>query len=172
MEASNMYDIKNLKIWKDEPRKDNFSDTVSHLDLSEMNLSQRPYNCLRRAGCQTVGDVLEMVGEDGSGLLRIRNLGAVSKKEILESLERIRADYPDGLPGLSPTHEGGKIRLLLRPAKKIWDSDIESFHLSDYALTKLHASGIRRVRDLYATNPKQEPGWYAVRELFSKIQTE
>lgn len=27
-----------------------------------------------------------------------------------------------------------------------------------------------RIRDLYATHPGSEPGWYAVRELFRKIE--
>jgi len=39
----------------------------------------------------------------------------------------------------------------------------------DYAFTRLKQKGINQVKDLYATNPKQEPGWYAVRELFGKI---
>ena len=54
-------------------------------------------------------------------------------------------------------------------AKKIWDREIEEFQLSNYALTKLKSCGIHKVGDLYATNPKQEPGWYAVRELFGKL---
>ena len=53
-------------------------------------------------------------------------------------------------------------RTIIKPAKKIWDMGIDQFHLSNYC-------GIKQVRDLYATNPKNEPGWYAVRELFEKI---
>jgi len=33
----------------------------------------------------------------------------------------------------------------------------------------LKQHGINFVKDLYANNPKNEPGWYAVRELFEKI---
>lgn len=164
-----MYDIKNLTIWKEEPQNDRASEIIKNLEISELNLSQRPYNCLRRAGCTTIGDVLRIIGEDGNGLRGIRNLGVRSEKEILESIENIQALYPAEQQMHFQNARSGTFRILLRPAKKIWDSDIESFHLSEYALTRLRASGIRRVRDLYATNPKQEPGWYAVRELFSKI---
>ena len=62
-----------------------------------------------------------------------------------------------------------KKKMLIKPAKEWWDTEIEAFHLSDYALSRLKQKGVNKVKDLYATNPKEEPGWYAVRELFKKI---
>lgn len=47
--------------------------------------------------------------------------------------------------------------------------NLRSVQLSNYSLQRLSACGIKQIRDLYATNPKKEPGWYAVRELFEKI---
>ena len=58
---------------------------------------------------------------------------------------------------------------IIKPAKSIWDKEVEEFGLSNYALMKLKVCGINKIGDLYATNPKMEPGWYAVRELFAKI---
>ena len=58
---------------------------------------------------------------------------------------------------------------IIKPAKKMWDREIDEFHLSDYASKRLKACGINKVKDLYSTNPNCEPGWYAVRELFGKI---
>lgn len=53
--------------------------------------------------------------------------------------------------------------------QKIWDREIEEIHFASFAFTKLKACEINKIGDLYATNPKNEPGWYAVRELFEKI---
>ena len=47
--------------------------------------------------------------------------------------------------------------------------EIESFHLSGKTLQSLRACGIRTVRDLYRQGLAEEPGWFAVRELFDRI---
>ena len=57
----------------------------------------------------------------------------------------------------------------MRSKKEVWEAEIESFHISHYALNKLKSCQVQKVKDLYATNPKSEPGWYAVRELLEKI---
>lgn len=56
----------------------------SFLDSSidEMNLSVRSYNCLKRAGLHTVGDLIESVN-NWSDLLKIRNMGTKSAKEVI-----------------------------------------------------------------------------------------
>lgn len=132
-----------------------------------MNLSVRSYNCLKRAGCNTIGEIVKLIEADENGLRKIRNLGSRSETEILLAIEQFKEMYASQP---EPEAAGPIIkRTIIRPAKSIWDSNIEEFHLSDYALTRLKQSGIRQVRDLYATNPKSEPGWYAVRELFEKI---
>ncbi len=59
--------------------------------------------------------------------------------------------------------------IILRPARVLWDREIGEFHLSHYAEDRLRHCGINKLKDLYATHPKNEPGWYAVRELFRKI---
>ena len=180
-----MYDIRNLDIWKKQsdsrPRNEYLK-----ADLTELNLSVRSFNCLKRAGCSTVGDIVSLIENDEGGLRRIRNLGSRSEAEILENVQqyrehfrgRSREQYEElrGQAGAQSGEEeicgdGAPIvkRALIRPEKRIWDCEIEKFHLSEYALSRLRQSGIRRFRDLYATNPKQEPGWYAVRELFEKI---
>lgn len=54
--------------------------------LEEMELSIRPYNCLKRKGCNTVGDVCKLV-EEGD-LLMVRNLGVKCAREVLLVLKR------------------------------------------------------------------------------------
>ena len=140
------------------------------MDVAELNLSVRSYNCLKRAGCNTVRDILALVSEDETGLRKIRNLGTRSETEILDCIRNFKEEYDSTKVNVrSDDKEEDKIKVIIKPEKKWWDTDIEAFHLSDYAFTRLKQKGINQVKDLYATNPKQEPGWYAVRELFGKI---
>lgn len=160
-----MRDIKNLNIWKQEPVSKVSSEAFMDADITELNLGVRSYNCLKRAGCNTIRDIFNCMGEDGQGLRKIRNLGTRSENEIIEKIKEIKEIY-------AKTHPAGSEpmkRTIIKPAKKIWDMRIDQFHLSNYSLQRLSACGIKQVRDLYATNPKNEPGWYAVRELFEKI---
>ena len=59
-----MYDIRNLSIWKKEPEKKKQDSELLCLEISELNLSVRSYNCLKRAGCNTIGDILALLKED------------------------------------------------------------------------------------------------------------
>lgn len=49
--------------------------------IDELDLSIRPYNCLLRAGINTIGDILT------HDLLRVRNLGRKSLREIVNAVE-------------------------------------------------------------------------------------
>lgn len=160
-----MINVKNLNIWKAEDEKKGDNSVFLNTDVADLNLGVRSFNCLKRAGCNTVQDVLNRIEEDdGQGLRRIRNLGSRSETEILERIEEYRKECEQcGNGNLT------KKVTIIKPAKKIWDRKIDEFHLSNFALSRLKSCGISTVGDLYATNPKSEPGWYAVRELFEKI---
>lgn len=159
-----MMDVKNLNIWKAEEKKDLSNGVFLNTEITELNLSVRSFNCLKRAGCNTVGEILNCIEKDEQGLRKIRNLGNRSETEILEKIH----EYRELCVAHAPTNEKKKVTII-KPAKKIWDREIDEFHLSKFALTKLKACGVNKIGDLYATNPKNEPGWYAVRELFEKI---
>ena len=61
------------------------SGELMNAPLEELELSVRSYNCLRRAGMFTIGDVVK--GIDGrNDLLRIRHLGMRSADEIMEAI--------------------------------------------------------------------------------------
>ena len=159
-----MYDIRNLNIWKKEEKETQGDKGMRDVDITELNLSVRSYNCLKRAWCDTVGDILDRMGEDGTGLRNIRNLGQRSEAEIKEVLERLRAEYARKPQSTAkPTHK------LVRPAKRMMDRPISDFRLSSQTNKALKASGIYYVKDLYAQEMKKEPGWKAVRELFDQI---
>lgn len=162
-----MKDIKNLNIWKAEPALKEKNEAFYDADITELNLSVRSYNCLKRAGCNTIRDIFACMDEDGQGLRRIRNLGIRSENEIMDKLKEIEESYAK----THPASNEPKTRKLIKPAKKMLDMGIDQFHLSNNSWQRLSACGIKKVRDLYATDPKHEPGWYAVRELFENIQS-
>ncbi len=157
-----------MSVWKKEADDRRAEDDFLNVGITELNLSVRSYNCLKRAGCDTIGDILALISDDENGLRRIRNLGSTSEKEILKAVETLRAackHFP------CPDRTGSvKKDILIRPGKRLWDLSVETFCLSDRSKRQLRQNGIRQVKDLYAvSDPKQEPGWYAVRELLDKI---
>lgn len=56
------------------------------IPIMELDLSVRAYNCLHRAGCKTVGDIVNRCKNHPYGLDDIRNLGRHTKAEIEERL--------------------------------------------------------------------------------------
>ena len=160
-----MNNIRNLNIWKKEEPKTPNHKGLRDVDITEMNLSVRSFNCLKRAGCHTVGNILDMMDEEGNGLRRIRNLGTRSEKEIKETLEDLKNRYARR----PQPSAGGSVRRLVRPSKNTMGCRVEDFHLSGKALNCLHSSGVFFVQDLYREDIGREPGWLAVRELFERI---
>ena len=160
-----MNNIRNLNIWKKEEPKTPDPKGLREADISELNLSVRSFNCLKRAGCNTVGDILDLMDEDGNGLRKIRNLGTRSEKEIKETID----DLMDQYAGRPQPPSGGSIRRLVKPARITMSCRVEDFPLSRRSLNSLHSSGILFVQDLYRDDISQEPGWFAVRELFDQI---
>ena len=69
--------------------------TVELLPIDVLDLTVRSYNCLRRAGINTVGDLL-LLSEDK--LRTVRNLGNKSVKEILMKLEPYRDNVDFSMP--------------------------------------------------------------------------
>jgi len=64
---------------KEESRKEK----VLELSIEEMDLSVRSYNCLKRAGINTVDDLANRTEED---MMKVRNLGRKSLEEVLKRL--------------------------------------------------------------------------------------
>lgn len=56
---------------------------VLELSIEEMDLSVRSYNCLKRAGINTVDDLANKTEED---MMKVRNLGRKSLEEVLNRL--------------------------------------------------------------------------------------
>ena len=57
--------------------------------IEELDLSVRSYNCLKRAGINTVGELAQKTSEE---MMRVRNLGRKSLKEVIQKLHEIGLD--------------------------------------------------------------------------------
>ena len=54
-------------------------------EIDVLELSVRSYHGLKRGGYNTIGQIIEGV-ENGMALKKVRNLGAISIREIMENL--------------------------------------------------------------------------------------
>lgn len=57
--------------------------------IGELDLSVRAHNCLLRAGCESIGDILAL---DAAKLMQIRCLGVKTHNEIVDKLESMGFD--------------------------------------------------------------------------------
>ena len=53
------------------------------MNIDELELSVRSYNCLKRAGIQTVEELTQKTEDE---MMRVRNLGKKSLKEVKDKL--------------------------------------------------------------------------------------
>lgn len=60
---------------------------IAEASIEDLDLSVRAFNCLKRAGIATVGEIVERLERDESELLAIRNFGEKSLDELKEKLE-------------------------------------------------------------------------------------
>ncbi|MCH7809080.1 MAG: DNA-directed RNA polymerase subunit alpha [Chloroflexi bacterium] len=74
-----------------------------NMAIEDLNLSMRAYNCLRRSGLMTIGQVLEKSEEE---LLALRNFGLKSYDELRERLDEL---------GLLPAGDDGEEEILDAP---------------------------------------------------------
>src|ERR1700753_1058710 len=70
------------------------------LPSEELELTVRSYNCLKREGIHTVG---ELVARSEADLLDIRNFGAKSIDEVKAKLHTMGLSLKDSPPGFDPT---------------------------------------------------------------------
>src|SRR5512135_955885 len=70
------------------------------LPIEDLNLTVRSYNCLKREGIHTVG---ELVARSEQDLLDIRNFGAKSIEEVKQKLVDMGLALKDSPPGFDPS---------------------------------------------------------------------
>ncbi len=67
-------------------REKDTTDMVLGMTIEEMDLSVRSYNCLKRAGINTVEDLINRTEDD---MMKVRNLGRKSLDEVLGKLHDV-----------------------------------------------------------------------------------
>jgi DNA-directed RNA polymerase subunit alpha len=75
---------KNTEIMVDHP--EDKQDVVLGMTIEEMDLSVRSYNCLKRAGINTVEDLINKTEDE---MMKVRNLGRKSLDDVLGKLQEI-----------------------------------------------------------------------------------
>ncbi|WP_349409143.1 DNA-directed RNA polymerase subunit alpha [Pseudalkalibacillus sp. SCS-8] len=71
-----------IMVEKEEDQKEK----VLEMTIEELDLSVRSYNCLKRAGINTVQELTQKSEED---MMKVRNLGKKSLEEVQEKLEEL-----------------------------------------------------------------------------------
>ncbi|HEX3030923.1 MAG TPA: DNA-directed RNA polymerase subunit alpha C-terminal domain-containing protein, partial [Bacillota bacterium] len=59
-------------------------DKILEMTIEELDLSVRSYNCLKRAGINSVEELTQRTEED---MIKVRNLGRKSLEEVIHKLE-------------------------------------------------------------------------------------
>ena len=89
--------IQHLELFRDlttpeqapvlqESAQDRERNRVLEMPIEELGLSVRSYNCLKRAGIDTVGELTRKTEED---MMKVRNLGKKSLQEVKEKLAQL-----------------------------------------------------------------------------------
>ena len=70
------------EVWKGDDSEN--KEKILNMTIEELDLSVRSFNCLKRAGINTVDDLINKSPEE---MMRVRNLGKKSLEEVIEKLE-------------------------------------------------------------------------------------
>jgi DNA-directed RNA polymerase subunit alpha len=74
-------------------KKNDEKEKVLEMNIDELELSVRSYNCLKRAGINTVEELISKSPED---MMKVRNLGKKSLDEVLEKLKELNLQLKQG----------------------------------------------------------------------------
>ena len=74
-------------------KEDNAKEKVLEMNIDELELSVRSYNCLKRAGINTVEELTNRTPED---MMKVRNLGRKSLEEVLAKLDELGLSLSKG----------------------------------------------------------------------------
>lgn len=70
----------------DDGKAQEIDGSILDMSIDDLDLSVRSYNCLKRAGVNTVGDLVNKTEEE---MIKVRNLGRKSLEEVIQKLESL-----------------------------------------------------------------------------------
>ena len=74
-------------------REENETQKIMDMNIDELELSVRSYNCLKRAGINTVSELTNKTSDD---MMKVRNLGRKSLEEVLAKLKELGLQLSSG----------------------------------------------------------------------------
>ncbi len=86
---SEIADKTEIMVEKEESEKEK----VLEMNIDELELSVRSFNCLKRAGINTVEELTNKTSED---MMKVRNLGRKSLEEVLAKLKELGLQLSSG----------------------------------------------------------------------------
>ena len=89
IDLSEIADKTEIMVEKEESEKEK----VLEMNIDELELSVRSYNCLKRAGINTVEELTNKTSED---MMKVRNLGRKSLEEVLAKLKELGLQLSSG----------------------------------------------------------------------------
>ena len=78
------------EVWKGDTNEN--KEKILNMTIEDLDLSVRSFNCLKRAGINTVYDLINKSPED---MMRVRNLGKKSLEEVVVKLESFGLNFMD-----------------------------------------------------------------------------
>lgn len=82
---------KDVSVIVDKPSNDDKA--ALQMSIDELELSVRSYNCLKRAGINTVEELCNKTSDD---MMKVRNLGRKSLEEVLAKLKELGLELREG----------------------------------------------------------------------------
>ena len=70
-------------------REESIKEKVLEMTIEELDMSVRSFNCLKRAGINTVEDLINKTEDD---MIKVRNLGKKSLEEVIQKLHSLGLD--------------------------------------------------------------------------------
>lgn len=89
VDLSEVAQVAEVMIEKEDDEKEK----VLEMSIDELELSVRSYNCLKRAGINTVEELTNKTPED---MMKVRNLGRKSLEEVLAKLKELNLELNQG----------------------------------------------------------------------------
>ena len=71
-------------------KEENKENNAIDMTIEELDLSVRSFNCLKRAGINTVRD---LIGKTEDEMMKVRNLGRKSLEEVINKLSTLGFDF-------------------------------------------------------------------------------
>ena len=81
-------EAKNIDIMVE--REETKKEKVLEMTIEELEMSVRSFNCLKRAGIDTVEDLINRTEED---MIKVRNLGKKSLEEVIQKLHSLGLEF-------------------------------------------------------------------------------